>query len=110
MNEKREVREIANGIYTVWKVHRPSKLQRLLQAIDGKHRSSQNDRRILVETSNTEILITTYHSKVTIHKVSIKESRKSVSVSDTIDINNMKSKSNFINSFVESWQVAKKKI
>lgn len=110
MGEEREVKEIAEGIYTVWRVHKPSKIQRILQAIDGKHRSSQNDRRMLVETSNTEILITTYHSKVTIHKVSIKESNESVSVSDTIDINDTNSKSNFTNSFVESWRTAIKKI
>lgn len=110
MGEKQEVRDIARGIYTVWRVHKPSKLQKFLQAIDGKYKSSQNDRRMIVETSNTELLITTYHSKVTIHRISIKESEESASVSETIDIDNTESRSNFINSFVKSWMSAKKQI
>jgi hypothetical protein len=103
-NEIHIVKEIARGLHTVWKVKKPSKVQKFLNALDGKGKLSKNDKRMELDTPSTRILVTTYRSKVTMHKITMKDTGESTSLSKTIDIQDVMGKEEFANQFADNWE------
>lgn len=105
------VRIIGKGLYTQWKVRKPSAVERILNLVGRKQVSrpnQNNDTEMLVDTGDTKINLSTIMDKVTIHSITINEGDDVVRVNETLKIGDYSHKRSFAEDFYDLWQTSLK--
>ena len=101
---EQKVSVIAEGLYTQWKVRKPSFVERILNLVTRKTVSrpnQNNDTEMLADTGDTRIKLSTIKDKVTIHRIIVGD--VSIHVNETLRINDSRSKREFARDFRNIW-------
>lgn len=94
---------MAHRLYVKWNIRKPSTLQRVLNAIDGKQVRDNNDKTLKLRTTNTDIKVSTYQSTVIMHQAEDRSSGKVQTVGEEFDLSDYNSKDRFTMNFAETW-------
>lgn len=100
------VRIIGEGLYTQWKVRKPSVIERILNLVGRKQVSrpnQNNDTEMLVDTGDTKIKLSTIMDKVTIHRITIDEGDTGIDVNESLRIDDYNDKRSFARDFRNLW-------
>lgn len=102
--DKHNVRKIAQGLYTKWRIDRPKSLERILDSLSLRTVTrTYNDTEMKVDTGSTITEITTYQDRIIIHSIEFKDSDKSIDTEEVFKLEEYDDKKSYINDFTDSW-------
>ena len=85
-SERHTLQEIASGVYTRWRIKSPSKVQKLLDYIDGKSTANLNDTKMTLRTQNTIVEASTVKDNFNIHSIESIRTGETVSVGESANM------------------------
>jgi glutathione synthase/RimK-type ligase-like ATP-grasp enzyme len=95
------VNEVAQGLYTYWKINKRSKIERFIDSItlSSGRNIIKNDAEMKIDMDSCYLKISTMKDTVNIHSVKDKETEDVLLINESIEIADCKNRLSFVKEF-----------